>query len=61
MVSTVRHEESHAPIAVLNDLHYLIEIDVTVPFGFEEFHRTRYSMGRLSDFPIGEVILKGSV
>ena len=44
MVSAVRHEESHSPIAVFNDLHYLIEIEVTVAFGFEELHRTRYSI-----------------
>ena len=44
MVSAVRHEESQSPIAVFNDLHYLIEIEVAVAFGFEEVHRTRYSI-----------------
>jgi hypothetical protein len=44
MVSTVRHEKSHSPIAVFNDLHYLIEVEITVAFGFEELHRTRYSI-----------------
>jgi hypothetical protein len=27
-------------------LHYLFEIEVTMAFGFEKFHRTTYSMGR---------------
>jgi len=41
MVSTVRHEKSHSPIAVFDDLHYLIEVEITVAFGFEEFHRIK--------------------
>jgi hypothetical protein len=45
MVSTICHEKCHSPIAVFNDLHYLIEIEVTMTFGFEEHHKTRYSMG----------------